>query len=137
MVRLHFRSDANVSCYALYAVASGNDTSASNAQRCDCTLGPGSACPVGGVMVEIRTLQVPQRQSVRIRIPEGWPVAFAFDPVTGRLVSVPLDNPSTPLNQVRMDAQIDASRTLRTVVSGAGRPTVCAPPGSTMPEVAC
>ncbi len=70
-------------------------------------------------------------------VPDGAPDAFAFDPVTGGLLSIPQDFPSLPLDEVRLDARIDAARTLRTQLNRAGRPTVCAPAGSALPEVAC
>ncbi|MBK7517025.1 MAG: GspH/FimT family pseudopilin [Betaproteobacteria bacterium] len=138
LLRLHFMADDAVTCYTLYTIAgTAAETAGTNAQRCQCTLGASSACSVDTGMQEVRTVQVPRSQSVTITIPVGWPVAFAFDPVTGGLFSIPLDNPSAPMNQVRVFSEIDGARRLQTVVNRSGRPTVCAPAGSTMPEGPC
>jgi prepilin-type N-terminal cleavage/methylation domain-containing protein len=137
LLRLHFMGDDAVTCYTLYTIAGPVDDAATNAQRCECTRGMNAACPPATGMQEVRTVQVPRSQSVAINIPAGWPVAFAFDPVTGGLFSIPLDNLTAPLDQVRMQTAIDAVRSLRAVVNRSGRPTVCAPAGSTMSETPC
>jgi type IV fimbrial biogenesis protein FimT len=129
LLRVNIRSNDALTCYTLY-------TSRFNSRRCDCTLGAGSACTAGET-VEVKTESVPRSRRVTFQIPEGQPNAFAFDPITGGLISIPQDNPSAPLDSVAVSTAIDTARTLQVVVSRTGRPTVCAPTGSTMPEAAC
>lgn len=128
VMRVSFRSSGSMSCYTLY-------TSPGNSTRCDCRLGPGSACT--GSMVEVRTVQVPASLGVTVAPPSGSIAAFGFDPVTGGLISIPTDDFSTPIDQVVIEAYLDAARKLRTVINRAGRPTVCTPAGSRMTEAAC
>jgi type IV fimbrial biogenesis protein FimT len=138
LLRVNFRSNGTMTCYSLY-VSTEADSVANNAssKRCNCTLGAGDACPASTGMLEIRTVQIPKSSSVTVAPAAGWPIAFAFDPVTGGLMSIPPDNVSAPIDEVRLLASIDTSRTLQTSVNRAGRPTVCSPTGSTMAEVEC
>lgn len=128
VLRVSFRSNGSMTCYSLY-------TAPGNATRCDCRLGPGSACT--GAMVEVRTVQVPTSLGVTVAPPSGYAAAFGFDPVTGGLISIPIDDFSTPIDQIVIEAYLDAARKLRTVLNRAGRPTVCSPAGSRMTEAAC
>lgn len=129
VMRVHFRSDANATCYTIY-------TSVFNSRRCDCLLGAGAACTLGGT-VEVKTESVPRSRRVTVVIPTGQPNAFAFDPVTGGLLNIPQDFPSSPLNSASIATSIDTPRALHVVLNRTGRPTVCAPAGSTMTEPAC
>jgi type IV fimbrial biogenesis protein FimT len=130
-LRMSFRNDTNVSCYSMYVTTTADDVAANAAnRRCDCTLGPGNACSVGTEMSEVRTVQVPKTLSVALSIPAGQPSEMAFDPVTGGLMAIPQDNPTTPLPRFRILASIDDSRSLRTTVNRAGRVTVCGAAGS-------
>lgn len=129
VMRIVFRSDDTTTCYTIF-------TSRFNSRRCDCLLGAGAACTLGET-VEVKTDSVPRSRRVTVLPAAGQPNAFAFDPVTGGLISIPQDNPSQPLDSATMAVAIDTARTLHTVVNRAGRTTVCAPVGSTQPEVAC
>lgn len=126
--RVNFGSNGSMTCYSLY-------TSPSNATRCNCTLGPGSAC--ASPMIELRTTQVLTSLGVTITPAAGSPQGFGFDPVHGGLISIPTDDASAPLDQVVIETYIDTARKLRTVINRAGRPTVCTPAGSRMTEAAC
>ena len=127
LMRLSFRSDANMTCYTLYTSSVINN-------RCDCRLGTGVACVNGNV--EVRTVQVPRNLEVQVL---GAPaeLAFAFDNVTGGLYKDPSDGFEDPLADVRIGSFIDDARKLMVRINLAGRPLVCSPPGSTMTELAC
>lgn len=129
LLRVSFRSNADMTCYSLY-------TSLSNATRCNCLNGAGTAC--SGSMVEVRTVQVPTSRGAKVEIAPGQDVsAIAFDPVTGGLFKIPTDDFSAPLEDFRVWTSIDTPRRLETRLNRAGRPTVCRPAGSTMTEGAC
>jgi len=133
LVRVSFQEPtAAMSCYTIY-------TSPSNAQQCNCLLGVGTACPAGAL--EIRTVQVPANLSVTVSVPvtalDQQDFEFAFDPATGGIYTIPTDGISQPMPRFVVEAYIDGARKLNTVVNGAGRPSVCKPALSTMPEAAC
>ena len=127
-VRFSQGSNASMSCYTIY-------TSDSNATRCDCTLGVGAACT--GTMREIRTVQVPASESVRLSVPAGQDSTFAFDHVTGGIVSIPINLIWPPPLPYEISASIDTARTLRTTVGMSGRPTTCSPGGPLVGAPAC
>ncbi|MDH4051666.1 MAG: GspH/FimT family pseudopilin [Rubrivivax sp.] len=127
-MRLVFRSNDSMTCYAIF-------TSPVNATRCDCLLGVGSAC--SGDMREVRTVQLPLSDAVQLRPPAGQQNAFAFDHVSGGIMTIPSDFPSTPMNLFQTLASIDTDRVLRTSVGRTGRVTVCAPSSTSVGAPAC
>ncbi len=128
-VRVAFRSNSSITCYTLYTTVNNV-----NSVRCNCLLGAGAAC--GANATEIRTVQVPTRLSVRL-LPGQTDNAFAFDHVTNSIARIPLDNVSQPVPRFVVNASIDGTRSLRTIVNQAGRTSVCAPAGSRMTEPPC
>ncbi|MDP1534073.1 MAG: GspH/FimT family pseudopilin [Rubrivivax sp.] len=126
LVRINFLSSAAMTCYTIYV-------SPDNAIRCDCLQGQGAACT--GSMQEIRTTQVPTSAGVRVVPPAR--TAIAFDAVTGGIWSIPTDRFGVPVDQFSVEAFVDTARKLRTDLNRTGRPTVCAPSGSTMTESRC
>ena len=126
-VRITFRNDSTQSCYTLY-------TYTSNATRCNCLATP--ACTLAG-LTEIRTVSVRRDTGVSVVPGPGLPIEFAFEPVTGALYKIPTDFFSPPLTQYLTLTSIDSQRALRTVVGLSGRPTVCAPAGSTIRATPC
>jgi type IV fimbrial biogenesis protein FimT len=127
-VRITFRSNATQSCYTMY-------TYTSNAFQCNCLNTP--ACNTAFGMTEIRTVSVRKDTGVTLVPGPGMPIEFAYEPVTGALYKIPTDFFSPPLTQYLTRTYIDTERTLHTVVSLTGRPTVCAPTGSKMRTAAC
>jgi hypothetical protein len=107
------------------------------AQRCDCRLGAGSACPVGAAWKEIRTVSVPRSSGVILAWPPGQVTSFGYSHITGGLVSLPTDSDPAALNLVQIDARIDDDRRLRNLITQSGRPTVCAPNPVRMQVAAC
>lgn len=135
LVRLSFLLAPNAlvpgasSCYTIY-------TAPVRDPRCDCTLGPGAACPAG--YTELRTVQIPGNLAVQIGIPTTeFDTAFAFDNVTGGLWIIPTDDPPSPFDGIRINSAIDVPRALAIKINRSGRPTVCSPALSTMTEPAC
>lgn len=142
LMRLDFEQNgpfgaATLTCYTIYTAPSG-------AVRCDCRLGVGAACLAVAGSTEIRTVQVPSDSlGVQVSIDTrplfgnqfDW--AFAFDNVTGGLFVIPTDDSNAPFEGIRIDSFLDNQRALAVKISRAGRPSVCAPAGSTMTEIAC
>lgn len=129
--RLIFLRNETLSCYVIF-------TSPANSTRCDCRLAPGSRC--ASPMQEIRTVQLLESDSVRVgpQLGIGQSAAFAFDHVSGGIVTIPSDDFSTPLNEYRIHASIIGSaRGLITAVGRAGRSTVCSPDGQIAGVPAC
>ena len=136
LLRVSFRTstDMTMTCYSLFT-APGNTPLGGNETRCNCLLGPGSACT--GALTEVRTVQTPIVQSITLSPPTGQAKAFAFDPTTGGIYSIPTDDVSLPLDDFIIETYIDDTRKLHTKLNRAGRPTVCAPAGSTVSETIC
>ena len=129
-VRINFRFNASMSCYSIY-------TSPVNATRCNCLLAMGSAC--SGLMREIRTVQLPLSDTVWVRQQTGigQDSAFAFDHVSGGIVSIPTDDFSAPLAGYRILTALSTSRALRTTISPTGRSTVCTHAGTIAGTTPC
>ena len=133
LMRVSFQEpNASMSCYTIYTSSSPTNSAA---QQCNCLLGAGAACPVGST--EVRTVQVLADSAVNVFVPALQVFDFAFDPVTGGILSIPSDLPSEPLERFVISAFIDGPRKLNTVINRAGRPLVCRPAGSNMSETAC
>lgn len=128
--RVLFASDATQICYTIY-------TTTVNAQQCNCLLGANAACPNAATR-EIRTVSLERSRNVLIIPTQAEGVfGFAFDHITGGIVSMPLDTFGSPINVYNLTTWIDATRQLRTSLNQAGRITVCSPAGSRVTEPAC
>ncbi len=130
-VRINMGSDSSQTCYVLY-LADGNGVG-----RCECTRGAGSACESGGGRLELKTVTVPQSSGVALTWPTGQNTGFAFDFVTGGLLSIPSDTNVSPSLEISIDASIDADRLLRNKILPTGRPAVCSPNPARMQVPAC
>jgi type IV fimbrial biogenesis protein FimT len=123
-------------CYTIY-------TAPNSLSRCNCNLGAGAACSAVPNAVEIRTVTIPRSTGSVLSIPgiAGIPKSrfssVGFEPAMGSLVSLPRDTDPEPLTAYALDTKIDDSRSLRTMLSGAGRPSVCAPAGSQLDVPPC
>lgn len=121
---------SGMSCYIIYARQNVADS-----PLCDCMAAEGSRCT--GATSEVRTVQVPNSDAIRIDPPSGGLLHFTFDPRTGGIALPPSDLEQTPRDQFRVETYIDATRNFRAVVGLSGRTTVCVPPFSRMPGTAC
>lgn len=132
-MQLRFQSSAGadgMSCYIIYARQNVAD-----APLCDCMAAEGSRCT--GATSEVRTVLVPNGDSIHIDPPAGGLLHFTFDPRTGGIALPPSDLEQTPRDQFRVETYIDASRNFRAVVGMSGRTTVCVPPFSRLSGTAC
>ena len=126
-------------CYVLFTSvgAPGDpDPHAANKQRCDCLAGPGNACAGIVGTSEVRTVSIPTSGGVSV-LKRDAEDAIAFDPVTGGLLTIPMDRVGVPMLSFRVVSWLDASRHLLNVSNQSGRPTVCSPAGTTLGEAAC
>lgn len=126
--RVVFGSNSAMTCYSIFVIVPGG-----NIVRCDCTLGPGSACSGAGVAAsarEVKTVQVPASQGVSLQLPANVDPAIGFDPVNGSLVTIPTDVASSQAPPFTVDTAIDSAHLIRAVLSKAGRPTLCSIGGS-------
>jgi type IV fimbrial biogenesis protein FimT len=128
-VRFEERNGAST-CYVIYTGLVGT---------CNCLRTP--VCSASGT--EVRTVVHPANLRVRVApanvlLPSGdLPNIIIFDPnnlsmnVTSAdiVIRYPVD--------FAVETSIDTARTLRTVVTPAGRPTVCGPAGSTLGQTRC
>lgn len=132
-MQLRFQSssgDSGMSCYIIYARQNVADS-----PLCDCLADEGSRCT--GATTEVRTVRVPNSESIHIDPPAGGLLHFTFDPRTGGIALPPSDLEQTPRDQFRVETYIDNARKVRAVVGLAGRTTVCVPPFSRMSGTAC
>ena len=106
-----------LTCYTIY-------TSKIDGVECNCALGPGAACGVD--QTEIKVVQVPVNTSIRLGISSGED-SFAFDNVSGGIYNGTTDFTNATLGDFLIRAFVsgDSSRALNTLVSPAGRPSVC------------
>jgi prepilin-type N-terminal cleavage/methylation domain-containing protein len=101
----------------------------------------GAACncnrPVGAVCAnELRTVKIPSSRGVQLSRGTGLPVSFSFDPISGGVVPVQLEN-GTIVNSYQIDVNGVRRGQLRNTINPAGRPTVCTPDGSVSGAPAC
>jgi type IV fimbrial biogenesis protein FimT len=130
-VHLKFRAATAatpLSCYILYTKPAG-------AADCDCAAAEGARCVAPAL--EVRTVQAPVSQSVRMSAVADQADNFAFDPRTGGISIPAVDFIVANPNDFSVDTFIDGARKLRTTVGLSGRVKVCTPAGSTMPGAAC
>ena len=136
-LRVMFDFDPNTTCYSLYtSVGSAPLNPNPNSLSCKCLAGPGNACNGIAGSIEVKTVSIPKSLGVVV-LPLDGMSAFAFDPVTGGLLTIPADQPSVPLARFRVEATLDASRRLFNILNQSGRPSVCSPAGTTLGEAAC
>jgi prepilin-type N-terminal cleavage/methylation domain-containing protein len=133
-VNLSFQANAGsgMTCYLIYTSANSD-----LASRCNCEVPAASACPAGST--QIKTVQIPDSQGVRVEIPISteYDTAFAFDHITGGLYVIPTDDFAMPWDGIKIESYLDETRKLAVKVNRAGRPSVCTPDLSRMTEQPC
>jgi type IV fimbrial biogenesis protein FimT len=130
-VAVRFGTNTALTCYTLYAPATHGIT-------CNCSNGPGAACPAG--LDELKTVVLDRADKVTVgpySPPPGAGPMFAYEYIVGGLMSVPLDYDWTPLGSYSIQASLDDNRVLRTTVGGAGKISVCAPASTSVGAPAC
>lgn len=111
-------SPPTLTCYTLY-------TTTVPGLKCNCALGPGNACGTDPRRTEVRVQQVPSSGIVSLGIADQD--TFAFDNVSGGLYYGTTDFSSAVLADfvIKTSVSTDSSKSLHTLVSPAGRPSVC------------
>ena len=125
-----FSQDTAQTCYSVYYATT--DDGLSNSGQCDCTHGVGTTCtnnsgaPIAD-LVEIKTVTVPRSSGVELHWPgdDSSALTFAFDFVTGGLLTDVTDLNLLPLALVTIHTRVDDTRQLTTLLSQAGRPRTC------------
>ena len=128
-VWIAFQSNASASCYTLFTA-----TASEPSVLCNCLAA--TACTAPG-LTEIRTARVTADTAVAVTPADGMPTFFAFDPITGGLWQSSDDSEIETVPSFIIDAVISTTLALKTMISLGGRPTVCAPTGSTMRAAPC
>jgi len=103
---------------------------------CNCRQPEGSRCPATADFRELRTVQVPLNSGVMLA-PGQTQRTFAFDPKTGGMMLTANELGAGTGSAFMATAAIDAARSLAAVVGISGRPRICRPSGSTLPDPAC
>lgn len=127
-----YRVTGSMSCYTIFA-------SAVEGLECACNLGAGAACGGDPRTIEIRTVQIPNTDSVRVSVPSGQALRFGFDAVSGGIYYATSDFEAANLREYVINASIigDGTKLVRTTVGVAGRPTSCAPSSTLVGVNAC
>jgi type IV fimbrial biogenesis protein FimT len=142
-VHVTFSAAGGANCYLIYT---------GPAKACQCPISP--ACRANRSIKELRSVQLPADGRVLVEannnqedivvyaggVGTNSAVAtqeFSFDPDTGLMVVTVSDATAIVAHPFVIDARVDTERALRTIVSPAGRPTVCSPTGSRMSERPC
>jgi type IV fimbrial biogenesis protein FimT len=132
VVRLDFRDSPTQTCYTM-----STSQSAAAPFICNCLNGPGLACPVGTVAMELKTVSVPKGSRTQITFPFAQHRRFGFEPTMGGLVMTPVDLAPIAMPEAWVETSIDNARKFRIELLQSGRHSVCAPPGSGMDVATC
>jgi type IV fimbrial biogenesis protein FimT len=134
-VLVHVRTNsepAGDSCYIVFTA----EGSLEPTPACDCLAAPGNRCPLATTR-ELKSVVLARDRSVKVDVPSGQASLMAFDSVNGALVVPPVDDDPPDPNAFIFDVSVDAARRIRTLVGLSGRPSVCAPPNSSVGGAAC
>jgi type IV fimbrial biogenesis protein FimT len=113
------------SCYIIYSRAD-----ALNSPNCNCMAAAGSRCTNTATTQEIRTVQLPNSQSVRIQPWSSMVSHVTFDPRTGGLAHPPNVGENPQRDPFEFEVSIDNARRFKDTIGLSGRITACAPTGS-------
>lgn len=136
-VPVHFRvrkqSGVNGACYIIFS----DRNLGFSAPLCDCYAAPGARCTVAET-TEIKTVQLEPGLGIDFgSITVAQNGRIAFDPVTGGTLIQPVDGGDPRPGGLTFQTTMGVARAVRADVAVTGRPTSCAPPGSTVTVVAC
>ena len=123
-------------CYIIFHHFSHNYLINGASSGCDCHEPAVSRCPSTTNHRELRTVLVPLDSSVTLA-PGQTTQAVAFDPKTGGMVLRANELGAGTGLPFIATAAIDPARSLSAVVATSGRPRICRPTGSTLPDLEC
>jgi type IV fimbrial biogenesis protein FimT len=133
------RTSGGLTCYTIFARKSTTPeavlaTFDTNSVNCKCT----EANVCNEKANEIRTVLLPADMKVLVTQANGGATEIIrFDPLNGSMNVLSADTLIPEPLPFAIEAEVDAARKLRTVVTPAGRPTVCAPAGSSLSSISC
>ena len=122
-------------CYIIFHHFSHDYLTNGPIPNCECRRPAGNRC-VSTDARELRTVQVPLDLGVTLGLGQT-PDAVAFDPKTGGMMLRASELGAVSGLPFTVTAAIDAARSLSAVVATSGRPSICRPTGSTLPEPVC
>jgi type IV fimbrial biogenesis protein FimT len=130
-VHVRFRPDGTgMTCYAIYLTPVDQ-----NRVRCDCRTTPEPTCGAGAT--PLRTVRVPASLGVSFSTPNEQGFGFAFDHISGGIVSVAVDFNPPVAAMWTVDTKLDNERVLRNNVCPSGRVRTCAPGSSSVGAAEC
>lgn len=133
--RMSFRANDAMTCYTIFTAPPPD---MAPKPRCNCLLGSGAACTAP--LVEVRTVQVPRSDGVRIEVVrdnENIESAFAFDHISGGIFKAPTDDTPEEIPSFKVRSLINNDLILLNQVGRTGRVKVCAPASIRVGAAAC
>jgi len=126
------------SCYIIFQDFARNYLLDGPSAACNCRLAVGSRCPPAIGFRELRTVEVPGNSGVLLALPAGQTrEEVAFDPKTGGMMLRANELGLGTGTAFMTTVAIDEARSLSAVVGVSGRPRICRPSGSTLPDPVC
>jgi type IV fimbrial biogenesis protein FimT len=133
-VQIKFQSvsgTGGMTCYVIYA----RTNNAAN-PTCDCTQPEGSRC-TDPATTEIRTVQLPNNESVSVKqVSVMWDY-FTINPRSGGMAPWIGDPSNVPLSVFELTTQIDGARKFTNYFGSSGRVGYCVPAGSKVRGESC
>jgi len=124
-------------CYIIFHQFSRDYLTNGASSDCDCHQPAATRCTSTNSR-ELRTVQVPLDLGVTLALAPGQTTeAVAFDPKTGGMVLRANELGAGTALPFTVTVAIDPARSLSAVVATSGRPSVCRPTGSTLPDIEC
>jgi prepilin-type N-terminal cleavage/methylation domain-containing protein len=125
-------------CYIIFQDFNRNYLLNGPSTACNCRLAAGSRCPTTNEFRELRTVEVPVTSGVALTFPAlQTREEVAFDPKTGGMMLMANELGLGTGRAFMTTVQIDEARSLSAVVGVSGRPRICRPLGSTLPDPDC
>jgi len=123
------KTGANLTCYVIFT---------GSRDQCDCRNTPGSDVCVGSGTKEIRTVQVERSLGITVSVPTAQTLDLVgFDPATGRLLVIPVDNPTPATEPFKIEVKHSEVGGFVDELEVTGRPTVCSPSSQISGVPAC
>jgi len=129
-------SPSEMSCYIIFHHIDRNYGLLGASSACDCTMPAASRCTFAGTR-ELRTVQIPANLAVKLSIPDVNRQGLAFSSRNGAMVLKTNEAGLASGLDFAVTSTIDSARSISAVVGMTGRPRICRPAGSTLPDSEC
>jgi len=127
---------SEMSCYIIFHHLNWNYGQFGASIDCNCTMPAGSRCTAAGTR-ELRTVQIPANLAVKLSIPDVNRQGLAFSSRNGAMVLKTNEAGLASGLDFAVTSTIDSARSVSAVVGMTGRPRICRPAGSTLPDPEC